>query len=446
MKTEASPILGINEEEPGPIVPCLRVQLNHGFTLLNIFTFFYATFANICALVFLNGSLPYLLTNFLNVPQDEQGNYVGNILLVNEITVLIFVSFWGIISDRIGRRLIYVLAFILMGGSIMLHPLASNFAELICIRIVFAIGAAASVSMLTAILSDYPTNEGKGRSAGVVGVMTGCGALLAAFVFLRIPSWVHWGLIGAGEVMYWSVGGYFILTGMYLFWGLSDQILESNKHENIVVIVKEGVLAASNPRIALSYLASFAARGDAIIITSFLSLWVNKFVIDEGKSNEDALAAAGTISGIAQTMALVAAPLFGIASDYVDRTLTQVIAAGIATGGYLWMFFLRDPTSVHARVAIAFVGLGEIGMIVTSQILVSSEAPPKVRGSVAGFFGLAGSVSILISTKIGGIMFDNWKESSPFLLVAFFNATVFFVGLAIYIRARIQASQHYEVQ
>lgn len=70
----------------------------------------------------------------------------------------------------------------------MLHPAASTFGGLIAIRLVFAVGAAASVCMLTAILADYPTSESKGRVTGVVGLMTGCGALLGNFLFLTVDS------------------------------------------------------------------------------------------------------------------------------------------------------------------------------------------------------------------------------------------------------------------
>jgi hypothetical protein len=48
------------------------------------------------------------------------------------------------------------------------------------------------------------------------------------------------------------------------------------------VIIKEGFLAARDPRICLSYFASFAARGDAIIITSILSLWISTYEKDHG--------------------------------------------------------------------------------------------------------------------------------------------------------------------
>lgn len=63
----------------------------------------------------------------------------------------------------------------------------------------------------------------------------------------------------------------------------------------------------------------------------------------------------------------------------MSHTLTQAIAAFFASVGYLWMFFLPAPTGSLVYVASCVVGIGEIGMIVSSQLLVAAEAPKQVR-------------------------------------------------------------------
>jgi MFS family permease len=70
---------------------------------------------------------------------------LGNILLCNEITIIISVCGWGLLSDVIGRRVIYSLGFILMGASIFAHPLVSipqlkSIYVLYAVRVVFALG------------------------------------------------------------------------------------------------------------------------------------------------------------------------------------------------------------------------------------------------------------------------------------------------------------------
>jgi len=358
-------------------------------------------------------------------------------LLWNEIAVSTSITCIGLLSDRIGRRIVYTVGVALMGASIFIHPFAENFLELVIFRIIFALGASASVSMLTAILGDYPSNSARGRAGGIMGLMSGLGALLALFVFLRIPSWIQInGTKGSGEVMYWLVGGWMLINAMILWAGLSDKINPENKHASVLSVIVDGAKAATNPRVVLAYMASFAARGDSIVLTSFLSLWVHNYESDKG-TPEEAIAYAGVISGIAQVFALVFAVPFGFLADRIDRVFAQLLAAIIAAGGYLMIFLLPAPEGAPIYIAIALVGIGEIGMIVGGQVLIAAEAPTISRGAVSGFFGLMGSLAILLTTKLGGYLFDAWTPTAPFLIVGIFNIIVFLAAGSVLIGERL---------
>eukprot|EP01127_Copromyxa_protea_P001602 TRINITY_DN11563_c0_g1_i1.p1 TRINITY_DN11563_c0_g1~~TRINITY_DN11563_c0_g1_i1.p1 ORF type:complete len:438 (-),score=83.85 TRINITY_DN11563_c0_g1_i1:45-1358(-) len=416
--------------------PFCKIEVREGINWVNMCTFFYSSMASISALAFINAALPYLLVTFLHLKENE-GTVTGTVLMWNEIVVILSSSLWGLISDYVGRKPIYVIGFILIGVSLMVHPLVTTVTELVITRVVFALGASASTAMLTSLLGDYPTTATRGRSAGIMGLMSGFGALIGVFVFLRIPSWLDMGARVDGQIMYWIAGGCLLMSASVLFGGLSD-IASDHKHSTIFVTIKEGFLAAKNPRIALSYLASFAARGDAILITTFLSLWIQKYHTAHGSTPAEALAASGMVSGIAQTLAIVGAPFFGFGADYMSHTLCQGVAAAFAAAGYLWMFFIAAPTGVNIYLAACVVGVGEIGMIVTSQLLVAAEAPESVRGSVSGFFSLCGSAAILVCSKFGGWLFENWSWTGPFLLVALWNVVVFLCAISLYIYERRQ--------
>jgi MFS family permease len=239
-------------QEP-PRVPCCKIEVRRGITLLNLGTFFYAAMTNIIALSFINAALPYLLANFLHLKENEgvrhgdpfmtlSGNVTGTVLMWNEIVVILSSSLWGISSDYLGRKPIYVIGFFLIGArsflrtilrpnllSLMIHPLVTTVTELILIRVVFALGASATTSMLTSLLGDYPADETRGRTAGLMGLMAGVGALIGVFFFLRLPSWTNGGPRVDGQIMYWATGGTILVSASILFCGLSDNIVESNK-------------------------------------------------------------------------------------------------------------------------------------------------------------------------------------------------------------------------
>uniref|UniRef100_A0A6B2L3Y7 Major facilitator superfamily (MFS) profile domain-containing protein n=1 Tax=Arcella intermedia TaxID=1963864 RepID=A0A6B2L3Y7_9EUKA len=423
-------------------VPVLRIKLTPPFRLSNLIAFYYASLVNVASLVYINGALPYLLSNFLNISEGQQGSRIGDLGLYNELTIIATVTLWGSLSDKIGRRYIYAIGFLLMSISIFIHPTTDNFNVVIVYRIIFAIGAAASVSMLTAVLGDYPTNGSRGRTAGVLGITSGLGALLGLFVFLRIPKWVNTPSTTAnGQIMYWCVGGWIAISSVIIALGLSGEINKHNKHVSYSQILTDGFLAARNPRIALSYLSSFAARGDSVVLTSLLSLWITQYETAHGASPEESIAKAGEISGICQLIALLTAPLFGFLADRYDRIVCQIVAAAIATCGYLFLFFLTSPRGALVYIAVCIVGFGEISMVVTSQILVTSESPKDIRGAVSGFFSLAGSLSVLLSTKLGGYLFDHWSPTGPFFLVAMYNIIVLIVSGIIYLKGRLHVAK-----
>jgi MFS family permease len=314
--------------------------------------------------------------------------------------------------------------------------MATTFEVLLVYRIIFALGASASVAMLVSLLADYPTNETRGRTGGVMGLLSGLGALIGLFGFLQIPKWANRNsTTGNGQIMYWCIGGWIIISAIILAVGLAPGANPRNKHESYYTIIKDGLKAAKHPKIALAYCSSFAARGDSVVVTSLLSLWINQYEISKGSSPEHTASQVGVISGVCQTVALISAPLFGFLGDKFDRVLCQVAAAFVATVGYFCLFFVQSPEGPVVFIAVSIVGLGEIGMIICSQILLTSESPDNIRGAVSGFFGLTGSISVLVSTKLGGYLFDTWSPSAPFFLVGIYNTIVLILGLVIWWRS-----------
>jgi MFS family permease len=73
---------------------------------------------------------------------------------------------------------------------------------------------------------------------------------------------------------------------------------------------------------------------------------------------------------------------------------------------------------------ISLLGVGEMSVIIISQILITKNTPSEIRGSVSGIFSLFGGLGILVATKIGGIIFDSWKASGPFIFFGFLNLTL----------------------
>jgi MFS family permease len=183
-------------------------------------------------------------------------------------------------------------------------------------------------------------------------------------------------------------------------------------------LAQKGMQAAKDPGIALAYGASFIARGNVALVGTFFTLWLKQYgIIELDLSSAEALAKAGMMLGIAQAIALLSAPVFGIMTDRINRTTALIITLVVSVAGYMGTYFITDPYASGMLICAALIGMAEVGCIITSAVLIAQQTPVNIRGSVMGFFNLAGGVGILIGAVAGGWLFDNWLPQGPFVFI-----------------------------
>src|SRR5262249_33941199 len=152
------------------------------------------------------------------------------------------------------------------------------------------------------------------------------------------------------------------------------------------------------------------------IVGTFLVLWATNYgTTVAGLARADALAKAGMLVGIAQSMALFSAPLFGLLADRVDRVKALAIALAFSGAGYGSTVFVANPFGGLMMASAMLIGLGEVGCIITSGVLISQQSPEHNRGAIIGTFNLCGAVGILAASAAGGWLFDHWREPGPFV-------------------------------
>ena len=396
------------------------VELHSGVTRRNMIAFYFSAFATICLLSFVNVVQPYLLTEILNVPLAEQGRVTGTVLFWHEIVIIFVIGLAGSLSDKVGRRLIYTVSFLVVAIGYVLMIQAGSVWQLVFFRMFFAIGAAGATSMLSTVIADYAVDRDRGKANGIQGVMNGLGAMTAVFLLLRLPNWfTQSGMdpVQAGRATYYIAAGLAVLAAVLLWLGLKGRgVRHRNQPERFFELLSEGVKAARDPGVLLGYGAGFVSRGDLAIVGTFLALWINKHGVTGGMEAAEALARASMIVGISQAAAFLTAPLFGILVDRMNRATAVALTNLISGLGYCALFLVDDPFSGAMLAAVVVAGAGNIGTVIATQVLIQQQAPSHIRGSVIGFFGLCGAIGILVASKMGGWLFDNWSESGPFVL------------------------------
>ncbi|KAG0135070.1 major facilitator superfamily domain-containing protein [Tuber indicum] len=405
---------------------------------------------SISFLVFLNATLSFVLTDLLH-KRSHLGDIVGTLGFVDELVAIFAAPFWGAMSDgRLGTRGVVVLCYWIVAGSLVLFVnVPTVYPGLLLARMVFSVGAAGAATMVSAILpemtaaednaaprriiitppsessrapvvreADTPPAQFGGKLAGLVGLFTGCGALLALLVFLRLPTrfaqygpeeavrrtfytvaavatgvgiWCLFGLPGRGKgAGHMSFRRYMYSARVWIWikiWGGSPEALPSGGLRSLKTAFKAGL---TDTRLSLSYLAGFVARATSVGISLFIPLFVNAYFIHQGlcppstpsspapQTCRQAYILAAKLTGTTQLTALLLAPAFGFWADHAAArgrwNTPLVVSAFLGVVGFTGFGTLISPEpreNPMVWVYAVLMGAAQIGGIVCSLGLLA---------------------------------------------------------------------------
>lgn len=377
------------------------------------------------------------LLQVLNIPFDQQGSVTGLLSALQEIVFISLLGVIGVVADKIGRRVVYCFGLAVTALGFCLYPYAENLTGLILFRLVVAVGGAAMVGMMVTVIADYAQDKDRGKANGLQGLVATVGAFIPPMLALLPKYFVGNGMteLEAQQATFAAAGALGAL-GVVIAWvGLSATAgkVTSAHGDPLITRLKQGLLYAKQPKIALSYGAAFISRGDLAVTGAFMGLWLVQFGTLHLNMQPSQAMAELAMPRILTTVcgAAVGAIFMGLLSDKISRVNAVSIAAGLAAMVYLTVFFVSDPTALWVFGLLGVMGVAEISAFVSSQALIGEQAPAEHRGSVIGFFGVSGAIGILVGTAFGGILFQSVGPSAPFVLFGVLNLVVFIWSLMV---------------
>lgn len=308
------------------------------------------------------------------------------------------------------------------------------------------------------------------KLAGLVGVFTGCGALLALVLFLPLPARFSRidGVTQAQAVAdsFYIVGGIALIVACFCWFGLRGlqgeegkgwRLLLGRSHSQEYQIAPQSdsledgaaraapflpywrllldstILGFKDAQIGLGYLGGFVARASSVGISLFIPLYVNEFYMSRGfcqglpndpspELKEECRVAyvlAAQLTGVSQLVALLCAPLFGYLSDRYRRFNVPLLVASIfGVVGYTAFAVLDTPETkdIDGRgggpaifLIVSLIGISQIGAIVCSLGLLGRG----VLGDEGGY-----NLSSQLSRSHTIVREDNLSETSSPLLAS----------------------------
>ncbi|MDE0679277.1 MAG: MFS transporter [Gammaproteobacteria bacterium] len=401
-----------------------------GLTATNAWSFLFVSFTTVGLLTAITGVQTNVLSENFGIPARDQGQWISGLVLWTEFVLLAVFGLVGVAADRIGRRQIFAIGLLLMGLSYVFHAYAFEIWQLFGARVLYAVGIGAATGMLATILADYPQEISRGRVVAVSGALTGLGVVLIKLMFgdgarvlvesldLSEDSVLPLGLFLIAAVAF--------VTAVVAAWSLQPGTpTKREERPPVKELLTAGVREAiSNPRIAVAYAGAFVARSDLVILGSFLTLWGRFAVESAGLTGPEAQAMSVRPFAVAQTAGLLWIVVLGFLLEKRDRLLALGVAFGVATIGYLGMWFVGDLLSARSIPFLALLGAGQISAFWGATTLIGREAPKASRGTVVGAFNLSGVLGILVFVALGGYMYDRYGPVAPFLMVGCANLLV----------------------
>ena len=411
------------------------IQLAPGISPGHVLAKLFAAFVGIAMLSGVSLLNAFLLTEHLNLPRAQQGAVTGDLSFWTEIVALCLFYPFGMLADRIGRRPIISFGLLMIGIGYGLMPFATTFGELLAVRMICAVGMAATAGILATLSNDYPQEQSRGKLIALSSMANILGAAFMAVVIARIPLVLAdrgYDAVTGGKVMFLTAALLCIVTVIVTRYGLkAGTPVAQHERADMRTLIVSGLRSMKNPRIALAYAGAFAARGDLVIKAAFLALWAIHAGRTLGLSPAQAMARFGIMIVIMQAVSFFSAPIFGWLIDRINRVSATIIALGFASTGYLSMSIITSPLDFSMLPFFVVLSLGSSFMMKSSLSLVGQEAPIRERGSVFAMNSIFGAIGILIFLAVGGRLFDAWAPWAPFVMAGVYQALLLVVAIII---------------
>lgn len=385
---------------------------------------------------------PYVFTEQLHILTSEQGRLTGNLSAVQQGALLVFVSLFGALSDRFGRRLFMVLAVVGMTLAILAYPLATAVIHLYLLRFLFGTASTCHTAGSPPMRMDLLDNGSRGRFLALVLVSHAVFNFLISYGVTRLPAWLQQQGVTAAD----AGRSTFVLAGVLGLIGLvvallglprdrpkdieristSEQVLRVGRSMREVI-----AYARINKRFGIVLLASAVLRADVAVIGTFIALWVVSAGRGEGLETAQALKAFGTLAMIMSATDLIFGVVAGFVADRVNRMKMLIWAVAATAVAFSTTTFVHSVTGLTIIGVVILINLAEAFQVAASQALIGEETPPHLRGSAYGMFALIGTVSVMGISLLAGQLFDKVGYKAPFLLMAGLGAAFVVISLIL---------------
>jgi MFS family permease len=376
---------------------------------------------------------PAFLKDIINIDQAFAGSINALLQNMSQIATLLFVAAIGILSDKVGRKILAFLGFLVVAiffylmsqsnGIAAWLNIPASVASPICAllsffpsraaefnafspgllmtyitRFIIGVGLILAYPQFITMVADYTYEKDRGKGMAMNGIMMGIASLIVFGAFAPIQK-----KTGVVNLIY--IITVFSFVGAVTTWiFLKDRMPEVKQkktglREIIPIITKSLPLKAT-------YLCSLITRADIVVLSAFLVTWGVKYGKQINIPSNEATMKASIPMIVMGVFSLLAFPVIGILIDKWGRVQTIILALFSGGIGMLVLAVCPDPFSGLVYLGVVLCAFGMAGSIAGANTLAADASPPGMIGGILGGLNTMQPIGVLFFLGLGGYLFD----------------------------------------
>ena len=361
------------------------------------------------------GALLLIIAKYVPCETDYEGLLnVAIIAVPYPLAEMLTANYFGMLSDRIGRKPVIVMGTALAASIVVLYTLSNNVWYLAAMHGIHGIGAAATVAPAIAMIADHAHSCDRGRQMGWFDYSTFIGYIIGAVIGGFLID-----LVGAKT-------GFLLMAGLL---GVSAIMLQIFVKRETVYTKSESMIGLRNLRKVFEVREVRLMFPIWLIIATLLGLaitYLPRIMLSEDVSGSTIgilFGAAGIALGLLQ-------PFWGKVSDIVGRI--PVMAYGVFSIMGIIAMVLLFPHEIYTRVdgevefrlvgliPLGILGLGAGAFVPAALALMADSSKEDCYGATMGLYSFALGFGAFIAESIGlTIIVLSGDESAPKWLLYF---------------------------